>query len=36
MHIAGLDEWKGLGTQPVTKAMVATIQARHIEWKGKG
>ena len=29
------DEWKGLGTQPVTDAMVATIQARHIEWKEK-
>jgi predicted metal-dependent phosphoesterase TrpH len=27
------DEWKGLGTQPVTETMVAAIQARHVEWK---
>jgi predicted metal-dependent phosphoesterase TrpH len=25
------DEWKGLGTQPVTDAMVAAIQARHTD-----
>ena len=29
------DEWQGLGTQPVTDAMVAAIQVRHIEWKEK-
>jgi predicted metal-dependent phosphoesterase TrpH len=29
------DEWQGLGTQPVTHEMVAAIQARHVEWKGK-
>jgi predicted metal-dependent phosphoesterase TrpH len=29
------DEWEGLGTQPVTDSMVAAIQARHAEWKGK-
>jgi predicted metal-dependent phosphoesterase TrpH len=27
------DKWKRLGTQPVTDAMVAAIQARHIEWQ---
>ena len=26
------DEWKGLGTQPVTEAMAAALQARHMEW----
>ena len=30
-----LDEWKWLGTQPVTDAMVAAIQARHIKWREK-
>ena len=29
------DEWKGLGTEPVTETMVAAIQARHIEWNEK-
>jgi predicted metal-dependent phosphoesterase TrpH len=30
------DEWQGLGTQPVTEAMVAAIQARHVEWEERG
>ena len=28
-----LDGWSQLGTQPVTDAMVAAIEARHIRWK---
>lgn len=29
------DEWRRLGTEPVTGDIVAAIQARHIEWKGR-